>query len=377
MRPLNPKPDAASGPWLRWVLNVGAVLGSVCLIFAIVMLVFGLKPLVFASGSMAPAIPTGSLALAVPMPSAEVLPGQVVSVVNSQGTRITHRAVSNSAAGGLLLKGDANPVADLQPYSADTVDRVVVSVPGLGFVVGWFSQPWLLFVAGLLCAGLLYVAFLRPGSGPRDGTGQDDGQEDGLRRRSGRRRGHGRRAQERRRWLEIGAMATAVALAVPLGAAVKVEPTMAAWAGAATAIAPMAAVTLAPMNGVSCANLAGNKNTIVFKWPSPATPPVDYLVTAVQTNAAGQVTAGGKTGSETIPGSSTSFTTSNSGPSGLLGSLLGLLLGYNLYFTITITARYGGTWVSVPVAFQGVNTTAPALIILGEYKVTCPPSPNG
>lgn len=368
MRHVNLKLDAATGPWLRWALNIGALVGSLCLLFALVMLVFGLKPLVFASGSMAPAIPTGSLALAVPMPAAQALPGQVVSVVNSQGTRVTHRVVSTAPDGGLLLKGDANPVADLQPYSATTVDRVVFSVPILGHVVGWFSQPWLLFVAGLLCAGLLYIAFLRPG--PGDGV-------DGRRRSSRRGRGRRSHAQEGRRWRGIGAMATAVALAVPLGAVVNVEPTLAAWAGTAVATAPVAAISPPPMAGVSCANLVGNKNTIVFQWPASAAPPVDYLVTAVQTNAAGNVTPGGKAGSETIPGTSTSFTTTNSGPSGLLGSLLGLLLGYNYYFTITITARYGGTWASVPIVFQGVNATAPTLIILGEYKVTCPASPNG
>ena len=44
-------------------LNIGAVAGLVCIIAAAASMFLGIKPLVFRSGSMEPAISTGALAL--------------------------------------------------------------------------------------------------------------------------------------------------------------------------------------------------------------------------------------------------------------------------------------------------------------------------
>lgn len=354
----------------RWLLNIGAALGSLFLVLAALSVIFGVKPLIFASGSMGPAIPTGSLALAVPVASAEISPGEVVSVVTRDGVRVTHRVVSVDASVGLVLKGDANAVADLQPYAGAAVDRVLFSVPGLGYVAGWLASPWVFLLGGLLCAYLIYAAFFRAGTGGarRSGSGRGSGNSatGGVAGKPGTRR---------RIWLGIGATAAVVAIAVPLGAAAKVESTQAAWTASAAAGSAVGATAAGPVLGAKCGNL-GNKNTIEFSWQTPATTPTEYLVTAVQTNSSGVVTIGGKVNSEKIPGSRTSLVTSNSGPTGLLGSLLGALLGYNYYFTVSITALYGDSWAAQPVVFKGVNATAPTLIILGEYKVTCPPLPT-
>lgn len=144
--------------WQRWALNIGAILGTLCLLMTLCTVVFGLKPLIFASGSMGPEIPTGALGIAIPTATSEIQPGEIVSVVNSEGTRITHRVVENEPS-GLILKGDANEVADFQPYVVDSVDRLLFAVPILGYVISWFSQPWAFFVGGLICAYLLYLAF--------------------------------------------------------------------------------------------------------------------------------------------------------------------------------------------------------------------------
>lgn len=49
-------------------LTVGAVAGLICVVAATASMLFGIKPLVFRSGSMSPEITTGSLALAVQCP---------------------------------------------------------------------------------------------------------------------------------------------------------------------------------------------------------------------------------------------------------------------------------------------------------------------
>jgi signal peptidase I len=142
----------------NFALNTGAILGSLCLLMTLAALLFGLKPLVFASGSMGPGIPTGSLGVAVPTTVKDIAVGDVVSLVTSGEVRVTHRVVEKTDA-GLILKGDANPVADLQPYAVDSADKLLASVPVLGYVVTWLSQPWAYFLGGLLCAYLLYIAY--------------------------------------------------------------------------------------------------------------------------------------------------------------------------------------------------------------------------
>lgn len=143
-------------------LTTGAVLGLVCILAAVAGVALGVQPLIFRSGSMAPQIETGSLGLARNVPAAEVVPGDVVSVHGPDGVRITHRVVSTEPAGeqtALVLKGDANELADAEPYLADRVDRVLFSVNKAGYVVSWLSSTPAVFVGGALVGALLVYAF--------------------------------------------------------------------------------------------------------------------------------------------------------------------------------------------------------------------------
>ncbi|MDP8016394.1 signal peptidase I [Rhodococcus hoagii] len=144
-------------------LNVGAVLGVVCVLATVVSLIFGIKPLIFRSGSMSPEIPTGALALSRETPAADLRAGDVVSVNNEQGTRITHRIDEILSQEGdsavLILKGDANAEPDPSPYAVTDVDRLFFSVQGLGYVVSWLSSSVAVFLGGVLAGGLLMLAF--------------------------------------------------------------------------------------------------------------------------------------------------------------------------------------------------------------------------
>lgn len=157
-------------------LNVGAVAGLVCVLVAVASFLFGIKPLVFRSGSMSPDIPTGALALSKVTPAADLEVGDVVSVPNEQGTRITHRiheiVSSDGTTSVLILKGDANKDADISPYTVTEADRVFFSVPGLGYAVSWLSSPAAIFLGGALVGGVLVLAF-GPGS-KRKGDDDDD-----------------------------------------------------------------------------------------------------------------------------------------------------------------------------------------------------------
>ncbi|WP_010540272.1 signal peptidase I [Dietzia alimentaria] len=145
------------------VLNVGAVVGLVCIVVAAVSMLLGVTPLVFRSGSMSPEIPTGSLALSRSVPASEITVGDVVSVDNQQGVRITHRVVDLVPAPADLgvvatLQGDANPVPDVEPYVFDRADRVFFHVPGAGYAVSWLTSPVAIFLGGVLVGAVVVLA---------------------------------------------------------------------------------------------------------------------------------------------------------------------------------------------------------------------------
>jgi len=161
-------------------LTIGAVAGLICVLAAAASMLFGIKPLVFRSGSMSPEITTGSLALARAVPATDLAVGDVVSVVNGQGTRITHRVYELDQQAGnsvtVTLKGDANAKPDVEPYFITEADRIFYSVGGLGYAVAWLSSPLALFLGGALVGGLVVIAF-RPNSRSKD---TDDGPSGGI-----------------------------------------------------------------------------------------------------------------------------------------------------------------------------------------------------
>ena len=150
-------------------LTIGAVLGLICLVAAFAATVLDVRLLVFRSGSMSPEIRTGGIALARTVPVDRLEVGDVVSVVNSEQMRITHRVVAvNQTLDGraVVLKGDANSSPDQDVYTGDSADRVFWHVNGAGYVVHTLSSRYAFFAGGMLVAGLLYLGFA--GRDPED-----------------------------------------------------------------------------------------------------------------------------------------------------------------------------------------------------------------
>lgn len=149
-------------------LTAGAFVGVICIVAALASLLFGITPLVFRSGSMSPAIGTGALGIAKTVPASKIHEGDVVSVIDDAGTRITHRVVARNALEGeavsLTLKGDANEVADLVPSVVTEADVVLFHVERLGYAVSWLQSPVAAFLGGLAVGVLLMIGF-RPSLG--------------------------------------------------------------------------------------------------------------------------------------------------------------------------------------------------------------------
>jgi len=160
-------------------LTVGAFAGLLCVSIAACALLFGVTPLVFRSGSMAPAIDTGALAISKATAATDVRVGDIVNVTNAAGSRITHRVVEIGAIGTdsteLFLQGDANAQRDSESYIVSEVGRVVTSVPKLGYAVSWLSGPVAVFAGGVLVGALLMVAW-SPGR-DRTTTAEPEGGE--------------------------------------------------------------------------------------------------------------------------------------------------------------------------------------------------------
>ncbi len=155
------------------VLGLGAFLGAVCLLAAAAVQLLGLTPLVFLSGSMGPQIEAGDLAVSRTVPSRDLAVGDVVSVVNDAGVRVTHRVVAvarvDDRRAVLTLRGDANARPDTEAYDVTDVQRVSFAVPHLGHVVSAVSSPVGRFAAGAYVGICILVLLHRPRPDPRRG----------------------------------------------------------------------------------------------------------------------------------------------------------------------------------------------------------------
>jgi signal peptidase len=136
----------------------------------------GFRALVVMSGSMEPAISTGSLVVVRRVPAESIAVGQVVSFVSPEGTGqvITHRVQSVSRADGEVAvetKGDANTGSEKWSIGASgVVGRVVFHIPYLGYVLAYLggrtARLLLVVMPALALAGVLVAGIWhRPADG--------------------------------------------------------------------------------------------------------------------------------------------------------------------------------------------------------------------
>ena len=171
-----------------------SALGTVLLILLVlacvpltVPRVFGYEIYTVISGSMEPAIPTGSLVYIADTDPGEIVEGDVIafyggasgnraedrvdsagsgagSIGNGAGSGvsiITHRVVSNSVImGEFITRGDANEKEDINPVSYDNyIGKVQLSVPMAGYAAELFTstQGKIAAVCVIAVAALLQV----------------------------------------------------------------------------------------------------------------------------------------------------------------------------------------------------------------------------
>lgn len=128
---------------------------------AVLPRVFGVQVYEVISGSMEPAIPTGSLVYVTRADAEDVKKGEVIAY-DSGGSLITHRVVENrKLMGEFVTKGDANEKKDPNPVSYDQLKgKVIFSIPVLGEIAGILSEMEgkMIAAAMIVLAVILHVA---------------------------------------------------------------------------------------------------------------------------------------------------------------------------------------------------------------------------
>ena len=147
--------------WICTVLGTVLILAivAICLPLTVPRLM-GYEVYAIVSGSMEPAIPTGSLVYAKAAEPAELASGDVIVFYGGFGseTVITHRVVENDTEKReLTTKGDANAGNDVEPIPyAHVLGKVERSVPMLGyFLPAITTMEGKLSLLGALAAAVL------------------------------------------------------------------------------------------------------------------------------------------------------------------------------------------------------------------------------
>lgn len=143
----------------------------------------GATLITFRTGSMAPTMPQGALAVALPVEAADIEVGDVVTVRRSASDMpVTHRVVEvrepqdpGSSARELVLKGDDNDAADFEPYTVEHARRVLVAVPGWGAALMLLQSPLGMGVLTLAAGALTAWAFWPARTGGRRPRGRHAG----------------------------------------------------------------------------------------------------------------------------------------------------------------------------------------------------------
>ncbi|MDO9380343.1 MAG: signal peptidase I [Nocardioidaceae bacterium] len=326
-------PTDASRVRLRSVLlNVGALLGVLCIVAGLASVLLDVRPLVFRSGSMSPEIRTGAVALARDTDAPDLRVGDVVSVTNAEGARITHRIVSLQGSGDtrlLRLRGDDNRTPDEETYPVVRVPRVFAHLNGAGFAVSWLSTPPAVFLGGLLSGVLLVLVFGGHRASTPPGRRRDDPGDSAARSRA------------------AGHATTGLAVLLVLGAvtgAVVARPTttLAAWSSNASATSgSFSTLTVLPVDAVSCTNGSGR---VVIGWKHKSLD-YDYALTITRVSDPSMVSTGSLPGTGAV-GSDLQFPITT-------GLLTGTLVG-TIEYDVAVRSRLKGSpnWVSTPKVYR-------------------------
>lgn len=163
-----PRFARVAGEVLLWLAAAG---GVVCIVLVVLAYALDITLIMFRTGSMAPAIPAGSVAVVQRVPASEIAVGDVVTIDRDGQLPVTHRVTSVVDGPSpderiLTMRGDANEADDPHPYTVSSGRIVLLAVPALAPVVVAFGNPLVLGGVTLAAAVLVGWAFWPRGEAP-------------------------------------------------------------------------------------------------------------------------------------------------------------------------------------------------------------------
>jgi signal peptidase len=145
------------------ILAVLCTLGTLSVVVCAVSFALDLQPSIVLSGSMEPTLPVGSVVFTQTVDASQVQVGDIVTVPqHGDDGIVTHRVVAIAPADAgraqLTLRGDANQIDDVAPYTVRTADKYRFKIPHIGTAILWAKDHRVAAGAGLLA--LLAFTFI-------------------------------------------------------------------------------------------------------------------------------------------------------------------------------------------------------------------------
>lgn len=130
---------------------------------ALLPMAVGWQPRAVISGSMEPAVATGSAIVTAPLEEDQALAyPSIISFEDASGATVTHRVVETDSTGDTPVyttKGDANDVADSTPVAQDQVlGAARMVVPFVGLPAAWLTNGQHAWLLGWLALTVLTAA---------------------------------------------------------------------------------------------------------------------------------------------------------------------------------------------------------------------------
>lgn len=146
------------------LLWIAAIAGVACMILVVLALTANITLMMFRTGSMAPTIPAGSVAVVQSIPASDIRVGDVVTVDRRGDLPVTHRVTSvapgaSAAERVITMRGDANAADDPYPYTVQTVRVVLFSIPGIATAIVAMGNPYVLGGLTIGATALVVWAF--------------------------------------------------------------------------------------------------------------------------------------------------------------------------------------------------------------------------
>lgn len=166
---------------LRKSIGIAGIAICICGVIVVISVVFCLllhiRPAVVVSGSMEPAIHTGSMVFVDTEYDAASVVERDIIAFDVKGTMVTHR-VKELTEKGFVTKGDANSDPDPATVSVDSyIGRVIIWIPWIGYATRFLSLPQgkVMAVAAFVSLMIIYSLL---GKEVADGTGKNTGSAD-------------------------------------------------------------------------------------------------------------------------------------------------------------------------------------------------------